>query len=562
MRGVFVVSLLFFLCAVGFAMYFFNGGTNQVSCDNVNINISGPMSIASGKKLSLDVHVENKNPVPMRNAELDIIFPEGARDAEYSSVSLPSTELQIGTVEVDERVRSSVQALLFGQEMTQQELTAELSYEIDDSNASFTCSESYEVTIATAPIQVTVEGFEEVYSGQEVDLKVMITSNSEEIVSDLRMIVNYPFGFNLVSSEPEPSYENTVWDLGDLAPGAEKTLVLHGVVSGQGIESSMIQFEVGEKDTARSDGIVTVLQKVDHSLFVTRPFLSLELSIDEATEPEVVADLGSVVSAQICWKNTTNDALHDVEIDAILDGVMLDEASVTSNSGYYRSFDNTIIWTPQTTHDNFRVVEPGEEGVLNFIFSTEQFKNITSVVNPVLSIELAAQARRVSESISVPQSLIEQSKRVIRFNTDPTLEAYAVYSNGPFNNTGSHPPRVDQETTYTVVLSISNTVNEMHATEVHGVLPEHVRWLGAYSPTDSSISYNSVTREVIWSPGVIARTTGYESPLKVVYFQIATIPSISQRDYFLTLVDNLTLQGVDSFTGSVLEREVRLVDSQ
>ena len=561
-KGIFTVSLVFFIFAAGLAAYFLIGGVNQVSCDNVNINISGPQSIASGKKLSLDIDVDNTNPVPMRNAELEVIYPEGARDAEYASMRLPSTKMQIGTVEVGERVRSTAHALLFGQEMVKQQITAEITYEIDDSNASFTCNEVYEVTIATAPIHVSVSGLEEISSGQELELEVLITSNSEETVPDLRLVADYPFGFEFVSSEPEPSEGDNAWEIGDLAPGMERTLIMRGVVSGQGTEARTIDIEVGEKDPSKADGITAVLQKLNHPLLVTRPFLSLELELNDDTSSEVVEQLAETITGNIFWKNTTEDALHDVEVDVILDGVMLDEHSVRTESGYYRSIDNTITWTPQTTKEKFRVVEPQEEGILSFTFTTNQFDPRTSMTNPVFNIELEARARRVSDNIPVPQNLTGQSKRVIRFDSNPTLNAYAVYNVGPFSNTGPHPPRVDQETTYTVVWSISNTTNDLHSTEVRGVLPEYIEWLGAYSPESESVTYNPVTREVIWSPDGIARGAGYESPSKEMFFQVSAIPSISQIDFLLTLADNPTLQGVDSFTGNVIEREVRLVDTQ
>ncbi len=561
-KGIFAISFVFFIFAAGIAGVVYYRGGNQVSCDNVSISITGPQSIASGKNLSLDINVDNSNPVPMRNTELEVVFPDGTRDAEYPSLRLPSTKLEVGTIEVGERVRSTVHALLFGQEMTKQQVNAKVTYEIDDSNASFTCEQAYEVTIATAPITLSVTGLEEISSGQEVELKVTVTSNSEEVVPDQRIVVDYPFGFDFVSSEPEPTTGDNAWDLGDLAPGAQRILTFKGVVRGQGTEAKAISVEVGEKDPANVDKLTTVLQKVSHPILVTKPFLALDIDINGDSSSEVVGQLGGMISGKITWQNTTEDALHDVEIDLKLDGVMLDESTVTGERAYYRSVDDTIIWTPQTTNGKLNAIEPGESGVFSFSFLTEKFDYRTSATNPSFNLEIEATARRISDSVEVPQSLTGQAKRIIRFDTDPTFNTYAVYNIGPLNNTGPHPPVVDTETTYTIVWSISNTTNDLRSTEVRGVLPEYVQWLGVYSPNDATVTYNPVTREVIWSPDGIARGAGYESPSKELYFQVSAIPSISQVSRLLTLIITPTLQGVDSFTGSVIERKEYLTDTQ
>ena len=65
------------------------------------------------------------------------------------------------------------------------------------------------------------------------------------------------------------------------------------------------------------------------------------------------------------------------------------------NGGFYRSIDDTVIWTPQTTAEKFRMIEPGEEGVVSFGFFTTEFDYRTSAENPSMTMEVAARARRV-----------------------------------------------------------------------------------------------------------------------------------------------------------------------
>ncbi len=554
-KVVFASSFLFFIFAAGLAAYFLFGGKNQVSCENVNITMKGPMSTASGEKFSLDIAMLNNNPVPMRNTALEVIFPDGTRNAEYSSISMPLLKEEIGTIEVDERVRTTINALLFGQEQSEHEITAIVTYAIDDSNASFSCEKKQRVYITTAPINLTVQALEEISSGQEVEFVIEITSNSEEVVPDLRLVADYPFGFEFISSEPEPTVGDNVWELGDVTQGMVRTLKMRGTVVGQGVEARNVGFSVGARDAVNDDKLSTILQKIEHPLLVTRPFLALNLTLDKSSLPQFVATLGQQIDGVLTFKNVLSYALHDLEIDGVFEGAMLNPRSVNANEGFYRSIDNTITWTPQTI-EKFRALEPGEEGKLNFTFNTSFFDSGTSASNPVMGIEFNVRARRISDNIPVLQNLMGQSKRTLLFNSDLTLDAYALHTLGEFINTGPHPPRVDQQTTYTIVWNVKNTTNNVSSAVVRGELPVNINWIGSYLPADESVIFNPVTREVTWSIGDILRNTGHDSPAKEMQFQVSIIPSVTQLGNDVNLVVNSTLQSVDSFTKKMLKQEV------
>jgi len=560
-KAVLIASFLFFIFAVGLAGFYLIGGKNQVSCKNVDIAVTGPHSIPSGKKLVLDVSVTNNNPVPMKNASLEVVFPDGARDAQLSSSGLPSSKEQVGTIEVGEHVRTSTTALLFGQEQTEQEIKTIISYEIEDSSASFTCEQPYTILISTSPVSLTVEGLEEISSGQELELEVSVTSNSEETVPDLRIVAEYPYGFEFISSVPEPTEDDRVWEVGDLIAGKVRTVKIRGIVRGQGVEARTITFSVGEKDTVDAKGLATILQKNEHPLLVTRPFMELSLELDDSANSEVTSTLGEQIRGNLKWKNALGDALHDVEIEAHFTGVMLNLASVTAGTGFFRSIDRVLIWTPQTA-DFLRNLEAGQEGELPFKFSTKPFEKGTRASNPSMSIEFVVRARRISDNIPVQQNLQEQSKRTILFNTDLDYEAYALYGVGSFTNTGPHPPEVNERTTYTIVWDVTNSTNNADSVILKGELPVYMEWLGQVAPQNESVVFNPVTREVIWSLGAVARDTGYQEALRKISFQVGVTPSISQLGEELILVEKIVLQGTDTFTKNVLTQKIRVVNSK
>jgi hypothetical protein len=110
-RTLFVASALFFVVAAGYATYFFTMGSNQISCANVLILQSGPLSVASGKELVMNITVNNRNPVEIRDAELTVDFPSGARGA--GGVPLPPVRKLIGNIASGQGVRTVERAVLF-----------------------------------------------------------------------------------------------------------------------------------------------------------------------------------------------------------------------------------------------------------------------------------------------------------------------------------------------------------------------------------------------------------------------------------------------------------------
>src|SRR4051812_8738454 len=53
-RIIFICAALFLVATFGIAAYTFFGGGNFISADNVDIQISGPASVAGGDRLALD----------------------------------------------------------------------------------------------------------------------------------------------------------------------------------------------------------------------------------------------------------------------------------------------------------------------------------------------------------------------------------------------------------------------------------------------------------------------------------------------------------------------------
>ena len=143
----------------------------------------------------------------------------------------------------------------------------------------------------------------------------------------------------------------------------------------------------------------------------------------------------------------------------------------------------------------------------------------------------------------------------VKVTSRAQFAARSVYFVGPFVNMGPLPPKVEEETSYTIIWSIVNTSNTIANAEVRGTLPVYVKWARQVSPLNENVIYNPNTNEVIWSAGDIPAGVGISRPPKEVAFQVILSPSLSQVEQEPRLVTNIYFTAVDTFTNEQLREE-------
>ncbi|KKR28241.1 MAG: hypothetical protein UT61_C0054G0013, partial [Candidatus Woesebacteria bacterium GW2011_GWA1_39_8] len=111
---IFIASLVFFVVAAGIAAFVFLGGSNLVSSRNVDVQVSGPLSIPGGQEVSFDIDVVNNNNVDLNAASLLVEYPEGVRSPLDFSKELGRERFDLGTIKSKESRRQNIKAVFFG----------------------------------------------------------------------------------------------------------------------------------------------------------------------------------------------------------------------------------------------------------------------------------------------------------------------------------------------------------------------------------------------------------------------------------------------------------------
>ncbi len=553
----FIVALLFFLATGGAAAAYLVWGGRSVSASNVDMAIQGPTSVASGDSVPLLIAVENRNPAAIQDVTLSIDFPDGTKSADDQTKSLTRFTQDLGSVESGGKTEQTVRAAIFGSEGQHVALPVRIEYRTDGSNATFVKNKEFDFTITSSPISVNVSALSQVSAGQSVTVDVDVKSNATTALDNVAIVAEYPFGFALSSASPQPTGPGkTVFNLGTLAPGDERHISVSGVLTGENNDDRVFTFDAGTIASADSLALASTYTSKQADIKLTKPFLATTLAINHDTSNAPVIDAGVPVEATVTWTNTLSTPITNAQVAVKLSGAALDAANV-GGTGFYRSSDTTMLFTP-STNPGLAQLQPGDTGQGTITFRTKDAAALASLFNPSVTMQVSVSGQRLSES-NVPENISATLTRVVKIGTNLSLVAHAVHSTGPFPNSGPWPPVANQQTTYTIVYVLSNSGNMVSGTKIVAALPSYVRFTGLVKPADGSLTYNDTTRQVTWDVGDVASgTAGAQSAA----FQIELTPSTTQAGTSPVLISAQQVTGVDRFTGRQITGTVPALTTQ
>lgn len=558
-RWAIYAAVAFFIGAAGFFAYYFliGGGSTPTSPGNIDISVSGPLQVASGSPTELQIAVVNRNRVGLELADLVIKYPDGTRSPVDLSTNLKDQRISLGNIEPGGRRQGTVSAVFSGIEGDRGTITIDLEYRLSGSSSIFVATTQYQIVFASSPLSLAIEGNSETVSGQPIEFKVTIASNSDSAVKDVLLNVSVPFGFTLSYSDPaaQKGKEGNLWSLGDFAPGSKKTITIRGVVNGESGDERVFRFKAGTRADAKDTLVSTTLADYAHHVTVSRPFLGLAVALNkEMVGGSTVVTPGETVNVSIVWENNLTTEVTDAVIVARLGGIEIDGASVQSTDGFYRSSDRVILWDKTTTRGALSRLPAGAKGTLTFSFQVPSNDTLADIRNPSLSLSVHAAGKRISES-GVPETLQSTATQNIRLASNLQLIAQGLYYSNPFGSTGPMPPKANTETTYALVFSVTNTTNTIEDGIITATLPPYVRWVGIYSPSSEDITFNQNDSTMTWKVGDIDAGVGVAGALpRQAAIAIGFTPSTSQIGQQPVLMRDATLKGKDAATGVSVTR--------
>jgi hypothetical protein len=442
-----------------------------------------------------------------------------------------------------------VRSVLFGEKDAIKEFKLRLEYRVNGSNATFSKEKTFEVLMGSSPFLLDIDYPKEVNSGQQMTLSITITSNSNVVMKNSLIKVEYPYGFTYKSSNIKPLRDDSVWNIGDLRNGDKKVLTINGVLLGQNLEDRSFQISAGTQSLDLSKDFDATLVASIITVGIRKSFFDLSVTSSNLG----VVDVGQIVPININWQNTLPDRIVGGRIEARLSGNVFDESSVSvSNGGFYRSTNDTISWDKNSTAI-LNDILPGEDGRVAFTLSS--FSNqaqVRSIKNPHIDVHVTMFGERSGTDTT---TIFSEADITIKLKSILTIVARSYRSIGSIVNTGLIPPRADKETTYAIAWTLTNTTNDLKDVSVDTKLPEGVEWKGVISPQNERVSYDPDTRSVTWTVGNVSYGTGFTNSPREVFFQVGLTASITQIGSTGILITKTNIEATDTYT----ETQIKLV---
>ncbi|KKS05015.1 MAG: hypothetical protein UU82_C0002G0023 [Candidatus Nomurabacteria bacterium GW2011_GWC2_41_8] len=542
----FIFSIAFFVLTLGYAAYIFFVGGNTVSNNNIDISILGNNFTAGGEELPLIVGITNRNNSSLDLADLVVEYPKGS-SGDLSS-DIERSRISLGTIPAGAVRNENLKVVLFGEQGSLRPVKISLEYRVSGSNAIFIKEKLYEVNISSTPISLLVDAPLVVSPNQNITLNVKAILNATKPAPKILIKLNYPVGFQFVQSVPAPSFGNNIWNLGDLAPGAE-----HGIsISGKMVdvfdgEEKTFNISSGSQSITDKSLIGVVFNSIGYTIAIKKPFIEANLFINGISQREYATDTKTPINVQIRYTNNLDTQVNDLVIQAKISGNAFDRKTIIAQQGFYNSSKDVITWD-KNSQNQFKEVNPGDSGSVAFSVSPLSLFSAAGeiLLNPSINIEVNISGKQALEGFTVGE-LNNSTSAVVRIISDVGFSAKALYYSGPFANTGPIPPKAEKTTTYTIIWTLSNTANSISKAQINSTLPPWIVFSGFFLPAAENLSYNPSTREIIWNADRILKGAGITGAKKEIAFQVSFTPSLSQVGTIPVIINAAILTGHDDF---------------
>lgn len=503
---------------------------------DVQIQILAPETLPSGEDAVYRISLKNNDSVKLTDLELELVYPEGFSyvSSVPNSQNLSGSSFKIqGDLLPGQNPAVIVKVKTSGEINSEKRLLAKLRYKYSNFNSSFVKESSHTLRLVASDVLLEIDGPKETNSAQLVAYTVTYKNNSKDAIKNARVKLNYPAGFNYGSSQPQASLGGDTWNLGDLQSGAEGKIIVQGTFgsSQSGEEKKLeVQFLVlgqnGEYFVQSSAEMVTAIS--------SQPLLVTLENLDRQEGDSVSP--GTTLNFAVRYKNNAPVAATGVNIVVSLDSKALDFSSLQAQGG--QVVGGTITWNAAGA-PNLEILNPGEEGVLNFFVRVRNPATKDSSKN--LSVKLTSKIKADEYSTFLPGSSLE-----IKISSPAEIQPGLSFISG------SLPPKVGTQTRYKATLKLLNSTNDFSGGQLTVFLPSVA---GSFSldsvnaAESQNVQFDPATGRLTWNFGTLPAHAGKFNPAKILEFTVAANPSPSDAGNTLLLLRNIKFSAKDDFTG-------------
>ncbi len=557
------IFFMVMLSGAGYAAYnyiYLRAGSDATA---VELSIDGKTDITAGEDLAYTVYYKNTSNIPLRNARLNIAYPDNF----FFSESQPAPASKNGIWLIDSipakySGKIVIKGTMIGPKDESGVILADLTYVPENFSSEFKKEASFSSTIRDIGLSLNFNYASTALLGEENEVDLEITGKETDYIHDFRLVF-----------EPQDNIEFTGGQAGNDAP--DFTLIRPGVWQVNNITSETrvlpIRFKFTDKISDRQEVTVDFYKSVQDAaasstesrqigIFsqklkfeVMKSDLNLTLILNGSRNDQPV-DFGQTLNYSIVYKNAGEADMKNVVIMAVLDSDFLDWTTLRdANKG--REKGNTISWSKEEI-PALAVIARNAEGMIDFSIDVAGLGEPDFTKDYQVKSYAQFSVGAGSATGTPPDNADNKSNTIVsKVNSDLKLAEQVRYFNTdniPVG-TGPQPPQAGQTTSYKVYWDLSNNLHELNDLKATMKLPDYVSWNGKERASVGSVQYAADTNEVTWNIGRLPITV-YKANAE---FSISITPTDDDKNKIIVLTPGSSVEATDIVTGEQISQTTK-----
>jgi len=542
----FIIIIILCGLALGAAGFWY-WQRNPYSKEILKIEIIGPTEAVVSEEVEYTVKFKNNGNVRLEEPRLIFEFPEHTLLEEGFSKRQEIGPDELGDIYPGDEKSFSFKGRLFGKEGEVKEVKAVLIFRPKDIEAPYNRETAFSTVIKPIPLTFDFDLPSKIEANKEFEFSLNYYSSLNYPLSDLGIRIEYPLEFEFLESDPS-GLEKTEWEIPLLNKAEGGRVKIRGKLSGETGEGRTFRATLG---IWLEDEFIS-LKEISRSVEINRPGLFVSQWING--QREYIASSGNLLHYEIFFKNIGKEPFLDLSLVATLEGKGFDLETVKTELGQFNKGDNFIVWDSRDV-SKLRFLDEGEEGKVEFWIN---LKDEWEIANPE---EENAVLKNI---VLIPKTAEEEFETKI--NSKLVVSQKGYFQDEVFGNSGPVPPKVGEETTYTITWLAKNYFNDIKNAKVKAVLPANVELTGKIFPEGESpkFAFDNKSREIIWmikDSETMEAGTGILNTAPIISFQVALKPTSGQKGKVAQIISEATISGEDQWTETIIEENASAVDT-
>ena len=512
----------------------------------VIIAIEAPAELDLGTEADVRVLVTNNTGATLHDGTIALDLP-----SEFTLQE--SAETTFETLAPRAQTAASFRVRVMGDAGTSGELVARARFQPRQLSAVFTREAKTSVRLRELPLDLSFSFPADASDGKPLTFFLRFSSRAEAPIGPVGLTLLIPEGFRVTRTRPaEVPDAGGLWDFGMLETGRREEIAVTGTFSA-GSAGGEFTARIGFLDEGRRS--LSASREVREYLNLRAGAVPLDVVYREQENPaEALVAPGENVDLVLHYRNATSEPLEDLSVLLAFAHEAIVPESVSSPERFTRSVSGEFVWAPENVLALQRV-GPGASGEIAFR------ARLSSDV-PMRSFEDDEQTITVRARTISGGRVLGERRLVLKIVGELAVDAEVRYFDAPGgNNRGSIPPKVGQQTSYTVTLTVTGGTNGLENVVARVVLGPAVTYEALLTSGVGDVVYDPATSEVQWTVGDVPAGVGILSSPKSISFRIVLTPRQEDVGDTAELLTAVSATGLDTFVSQTLDAQDAAVDS-